>query len=82
MPRRRRARDEASGSEAAHGVWQSHSPHTRAPHCEARSETMVDEIDKPDRLMRPMNLERHDSSNASDVAVRRMLLVTSGNAHW
>jgi hypothetical protein len=40
----------------------------------------VDEIDKPDRRKRPMNLERHDLSNASGVAVRRMLLVASGNA--
>jgi hypothetical protein len=40
---------------------------------------MVDEIDRPDRPKRQMNLERHDSSNASGVAVRQTLLVESGN---
>jgi hypothetical protein len=40
---------------------------------------MVDETDKPDRSKRQMNLERHDSNNASGVVVRRTFLDESGN---
>jgi hypothetical protein len=41
---------------------------------------MVDEIDKPNLPTRQTDLERHDSSNASGVVVRRTFLVGSGNA--